>query len=594
MKKLISTILAASLTIGTLAGGLLPVSEVSADTDYREELTAAGFPESYLDSLVALHETYPDWKFEAVETWLDWSTVIEKESKNGVNLVPKSGDDSTKSTASGAYDWTTNTWTVYDGSSWVGASSDYIAYYMDPRNFLNDTDIFQFESLSYNDSQTKAGVSAILKGSFMADSVTDTDGSTLDYATAFMSIGKSTGVSPYHLASRVRQEQGTAGTSSLISVNYTDYKGYFNYFNIGASGVSATAVIKNGLAYAKNAGWNTRYKSLLGGATILAKNYIAVGQDTLYFQKFNVVYEKSLYSHQYMANVTAAYSEGRKLGNGYTDKQQAFVFRIPVYTEMPDSAVSFTASGNPNNYLKTLDVGGQTLSPAFAGATTKYTVAVDSSATTVKITATAVASTSTLSGTGTKSLTGDSTVLKVKCTSESGSTKTYSITVTKGGSATGTTESTESTETTETVSKVPTSTSYKVGTSYITKVSPGTKAATFLKKFTAENATIKLFKSDGKTEQTDKVGTGNILALYDSSGNKLSSYKVVIYGDVNGDSAVDTLDLATLRNHLDNTAALTGCYLKAADANRGGDGVNIVDIIAINRHINGTATISQK
>jgi hypothetical protein len=144
------------------------------------------------------------------------------------------------------------------------------------------------------------------------------------------------------------------------------------------------------------------------------------------------------------------------------------------------------------------------------------------------------------------------------------------------------------------VSKVPTSTSYKVGTSYITKVSPGTKAATFLKKFTAENATIKLFKSDGKTEQTDKVGTGNILALYDSSGNKLSSYKVVIYGDVNGDSAVDTLDLATLRNHLDNTAALTGCYLKAADANRGGDGVNIVDIIAINRHINGTATISQK
>jgi hypothetical protein len=144
------------------------------------------------------------------------------------------------------------------------------------------------------------------------------------------------------------------------------------------------------------------------------------------------------------------------------------------------------------------------------------------------------------------------------------------------------------------VSKVPASTSYKVGTSYITKVSPGTKAATFLKKFTAENATIKLYKSDGKTEQTDNVGTGNVLALYDSSGNKLSSYKVVIYGDVNGDSAVDTLDMTAVRNYINNTETLTGCYLKAADANRGGDGVNIIDLIAINRHINGTATISQK
>jgi beta-N-acetylglucosaminidase len=588
MKKVISILLASALALGSLCGGLVPVSEVSADTSYREELAAAGFPESYLDSLAALHETYPDWKFEAVETGLDWSTVIEKESKNGVNLVPKSGDDSTKSTASGAYDWTTNTWTVYDGSSWVGASSDYIAYYMDPRNFLNDTDIFQFESLSYNSSQTKAGVTAILKGSFMEKSVTDTDGSTLDYAAAFMSIGKSTGVSPYHLASRVRQEQGTTGTSPLISGTYTSYKGYFNYFNIGASGVSETAVIQNGLSYAKNKGWSTRYKSLLGGAQILAKNYIAVGQDTLYFQKFNVVYAKSLYSHQYMANVTAAYSEGKKLGNGYSDKQQAFVFRIPVYTGMPDSAVSFTASGNPNNYLKTLAVSGQTLSPAFAGATTKYIVTVDSSAASVKITATAVASTSTLSGTGTKSLTGDSTVLKVKCKSASGSTKTYSITVKKSGS------STETTESTETVSKVPTSTSYKVGTTYITKVSPGTKATTFLKKFTAENATIKLYRSDGKTEQTGKVGTGDILALYNSSGKKLSSYTVVIYGDVNGDSAVDALDMTAIRNHINNTAVLTGCSLEAADANRGGDGVNIVDLIAINRHINGTATISQK
>ena len=285
------------------------------DTQFEAQMKVAGFPASYLDRLSALHKKYPNWQFEAVNTGLAWDDVIKNESKNGVNLVPKSGNDATKSTASGAYDWTTNTWTIYDGSSWVAASPTYIAYYMDPRNFLNDTDIFQFESLSYNKSQTKAGVSAILAGTFMAKEVVDADETTLNYADAFMEIGKNRKVSPYHLASRVRQEQGNAGTSSLISGTYKGYEGYYNYFNFGAAGVSSTLVIKNGLAYAKSKGWDTRYKSLDGGAQLLAKNYIAVGQDTLYFQKFNVVNTNSLYSHQYMGNLTDAYTEGRKLGD---------------------------------------------------------------------------------------------------------------------------------------------------------------------------------------------------------------------------------------------------------------------------------------
>ena len=81
-------------------------------------------------------------------------------------------------------------------------------YYLDPRNFLNETDIFQFESLSFSKVQTKQGVSSILKGTFMENTVEDSDGSTLDYAQAFMDIGEETGVSPYHLASRVRRSRG--------------------------------------------------------------------------------------------------------------------------------------------------------------------------------------------------------------------------------------------------------------------------------------------------------------------------------------------------------------------------------------------------
>ena len=206
IKRFLSALLCGAILItGTLAG--VSVRTDAAASSYAVQLRAAGFPDSYIRALSALHTAYPQWQFQAVKTGLDWNTVVSKESVNGVNLVPKTGNDATKSTADGAYDWTTNVWTVYDGSSWVGANSKYIAYYLDPRNFLNETDIFQFESLSFSKVQTKQGVSSILKGTFMENTVEDSDGSALDYAQAFMDIGEETGVSPYHLASRVRQEQ---------------------------------------------------------------------------------------------------------------------------------------------------------------------------------------------------------------------------------------------------------------------------------------------------------------------------------------------------------------------------------------------------
>ena len=187
IKRFLSALLCGAILItGTLAG--VSVRTDAAASSYAVQLRAAGFPDSYIRALSALHTAYPQWQFQAVKTGLDWNTVVSKESVNGVNLVPKTGNDATKSTADGAYDWTTNVWTVYDGSSWVGADADYIAYYLDPRNFLNETDIFQFESLSFSKVQTKQGVSSILKGTFMENTVEDSDGSALDYAQEFMEL----------------------------------------------------------------------------------------------------------------------------------------------------------------------------------------------------------------------------------------------------------------------------------------------------------------------------------------------------------------------------------------------------------------------
>ena len=69
--------------------------------------------------------------------------------------------------------------------------------------------------------------------------------------------------------------------------------------------------IANGLIHAKEKGWNTKYKAIIGGASFLAEDYIDDGQDTLYLQKFDVDNsDEELYWHQYMQNILAAQSEG--------------------------------------------------------------------------------------------------------------------------------------------------------------------------------------------------------------------------------------------------------------------------------------------
>lgn len=567
---------------GWIIGLFIDITPINVDVsgDFATSLRNAGFPESYIPSLVSLHNKYPNWQFQPVITGLDWNTVIATESVGGRNMVHTTANDSMKSTDSRYYNWNTNSWVILDGSSWVAAGSEYIAYCMDPRNFLNESSIFQFESLSYSPTQNLAGVQAILNGTFMQNNVTDTDGTTLNYADAFLKIGQETNVSPYHLASRVRQEQG-AGTSSLISGTYPGYEGYFNYFNFGAAGSGDKAVITNGLNYARARGWNTRYKSLSGGASLLGQNYISVGQDTLYFQKFNVVNKNNLYGHQYMANVTAAITEGQKIATAYSDKSQSFVFKIPVYSNMPATAVAFTASGNPNNYLSSLTISGVTLTPGFSSTTNSYSAIVPNSVSSVSVLATSVASTSGISGTGTYNLAVGNNTIQVKCTSQSGVTNTYTISIVRKGNSSVTTS--------EYSLK---SDKYSIGAN-VTGIAPGTSATDFLNSINAsgDGVTIKVLNASG-TETTGKVGTGTQLAVY-VNGTLKGTHTVVVYGDVNGDGEVNILDMIKLNRQIVGKSSLSGCYLEAGDANHKGDGINIMDMIVLNNHIIGKSTISQ-
>ena len=409
----------------------------SSDADFEEQIKE--FPDDYKAQLRALHEKYPNWQFEAVKTGLEWSDVVKNESKVGRNLVAKTSIASWKSTEPQAYNWASNTWYGFDGGSWAAASTELIQYYLDPRNFLDDSGIFQFETLEFKDYQNVDGVKNALAGTFMAGDYSDTDGETRSYASTFFEAGQNYGINPYHLASRAVQEQGVLGRSQSIAGNVSGLENLFNYFNIGAFAANGNSATINGLYYAAGADenylrpWNSRYKSINGSAKYIADKYVSVGQNTLYFQKFNVVNSKNgIYSHQYMSNIVAASYESARLKKAYSDLNTKLIFRIPVYNNMPSAkCVKPTSDSNPNTYLSKLWVDGYSFTTEFSSVNSTYYLTVGSDVESVNIGAEAVSSSSSVGGTGTYTLNSGENRIQVVCKAQNGATKGYTIVISK-------------------------------------------------------------------------------------------------------------------------------------------------------------------
>ncbi len=155
-------------------------TQYTGDADFESYLNQQGFPESYKNGLRQLHAEFPNWVFKAFHTNLDWNTVLEAELSGTGSLVESSSISSWKSTDAGKYDWNTSTWPGFDGATWVAASREIVAYYMDPRNFLDESYVFQFLEQSYKENvQNLSGLQTMLKGSFMEGSVSLTNDSAL-------------------------------------------------------------------------------------------------------------------------------------------------------------------------------------------------------------------------------------------------------------------------------------------------------------------------------------------------------------------------------------------------------------------------------
>ena len=416
-------------------------SQGSSDADFESYMTKQGFPESYKPYLRKLHEQHPKWIFTAQKLGVDWNTALKEECVVGRNLVHSSALASWKSMEKGAYDFNGGYWYGLDGS-WVAASKEIIMYYMDPRNFLNDTYIFMFENQSYDPSyQTESGVKTILADTFMSGSYTCPDTKKkYTYSQTFMDASKKSGVSPYHLASRCRNEQGVNGAPQSLGT-VKGYENYFNFFDIQAYATSTMTAAEMGCKYAKTTNptyllpWTNQYKSIVGGSIFLGTGYITKGQDTLYLQKFDMVDGgNGLYYHQYMTCVFGQANEAISLKNAYSQDilNSAMEFKIPVYNNMPDKLCPKpTSSGDNNNYLKSLSVSGTSISPKFDKFTASYTAKVNAEVSSVTVNANPLGKSAKVSGKGKVSLkTGENTV-KVTCTAASGVKRTYTIKITR-------------------------------------------------------------------------------------------------------------------------------------------------------------------
>lgn len=558
---------------------------VTPDQDFDAYLTQQGFPESYKPYLRTLHSLHPNWIFIPNKTGLDWNSAVKAECAQGMSLTAKNYSiGSELSYEKGAYNFETSQHIVYDSGGWVMASQALVEYSLDPRNYLSTSYIFAFKTMSYSAMETYDGVTSIVKSSFLNAPYPDSLEDSAQFATysdAIMAAAKEAGISAYHLASYIVQEQGNSGTE-LSFGTYPGIEGYYNLLNINAYSSGGKPARQMGAEYAKSVGWNTPYKAMLGGAKKIVSGYINVGQDNIYLKKFDLASSGGYYNHQYMTNIKGAFAEASKLASAYEAFEDTnYTFNIPIFNNMPESACPKpTSTGSNNNVLKSISIEGQTLTPSFDKYTYSYDLIVEANVESVNIAATPYDSTAKISGAGNVKLNQGNNSIKVVSTAASGSVRTYTFNIFRqeGGAE-------------QPVTPPPPSIagSYSVG-EYITGVGIGTDVNSFITKLGVSNGTAKVYTSAG-AEKTGAIATGDVVKILQNNEVKLT-YTVVIFGDTNGDSKVTTLDLLVGQRHILGVATLSGAKLKACDINRDGR-ISTVDLLSGQRHILNITPIKQ-
>lgn len=548
---------------------IIPAKPTYAATTYTQTLKTGidNFPITYQTALQQLKKLHPNWNFEAYYTGLTWDGVVLNETAtHGRNRVIKSSDLSWKCSCENV------------ASGYACASKEIVQYYLDPRNFLNEVNIFQFLEISYNSKiHTVDGVKSVIKNTFLDKEITyllqekekNEEGQeelvdkeyTKHYADIILEAAQKSNMSPYSIAIKIIQEVGTKGSNS-VSGTYEGYTGYYNFYNLGAYDTGNAIV--NALKYARDKQWNNQYKAIIEGAQELANSYTNAGQNTAYFYKWDVVGTKilkvgetqtvsssNMFWHQYMANIQDPTSQSKSLYNTYAKNnllEESLNFVIPVYNNMPDANASMptglTTDDGDLYYVNCTDGLAVRKEP-----TTSATKLTSLSKNTVVV------------------------VLERQC-KEANGYQWDKIQLANGliGYA---------------ASKYLTFKS--ASTQQHSSTPQDTPVDTSSKEYKIEESNILVIP--GITlDKIDKNATGEL-----KTGGKIKlngkEYTAVVLGDINGDAGIDSADLLAVRKHLLSKTTLTSPYIEAADIN-GDNKVDSADLLAIRKQLLGKAKIS--
>ena len=239
------------------------------DAEYTQLLLDKGFPKSYVEDLLDLYRKHPQWEFEPFITNLDWAAAVKGErTPHNKQLIEKSVIAAYKCDCS-ACDGV-----LQESGMWVSASQTAVERYLDPRNWLNEKHIFQFEYNVYDKAQNTDVIESILKDTWMHDSyITYYDGlgntktftlngEKLKYSEAILKAAQDSGVSAYYLASKIVQEVGSIKSTDAAgsSGKESPYNGIYNYYNIAAN-TGAGDGLRWANGYMKTKSSVTMYKS---------------------------------------------------------------------------------------------------------------------------------------------------------------------------------------------------------------------------------------------------------------------------------------------------------------------------------------------
>lgn len=554
--------------------------------ELKTEFRNAGFPESYWEKLAILKTAHPNWTFKAANTGLDFDTAVNNEisdiTRNLIQVTGSFNNVGYLNTAPGSYNYKTDRFAVLDGSNWYSANKDTVAYYMDPRNFLIDMYVFQFESLSYDSNFSDESLASVISSALAGDFL-------IKYVNEFIDAGKTSFISPVYLASLAKQEVGGyTYPITIISGDYFDCgtlaaSSVYNFYNIGATGGPGS--VCRGLVYAYNSGWTTPALAITGGASFVGNDYVKIGQNTIYFKKWDVVSNINAasginYIHQYQQNIQAPSTEAETTYRSYSQNgvlNSKFVFIIPVYENMPEYT-TLPPAGSQNNYLSSMTIDGA-LVPGFDGDITNYNYYIDINKEKVNIQATTVNGTATISNLGEHIINENKTVA-ITVTAQNGAKRVYNINFIQTG-----TKIVPAKDITTTLNN----SGIKNNETYLSGIPVNKDKNYIIEKIKAANsdATVTYIPTNA---ERNIIATGDKIKI--TVGQETKEFEIVIYGDVNGDGKITAVDYAKVKNQVLGQITLENAYSVAADVNKDGKRT-AVDYAVIKNTVLGNRDIEQ-